>query len=91
MFAEGVANFYGVLSPDWQGRSPFVSKMLQMAAIVVDEKGSEAAAATVQCFEFECAYMGPEMNFRCDKPFAFVIHNRETKAAVFSGRVINPT
>ena len=55
--------------------------------IAVDEKGTEAAAATAVVGMTFC---GPEHEFRADRPFIFLIRDRVTGAILFMGRVLNP-
>ena len=48
MFSESMANFSGIIRNGTKDPAPklFVSQVIQKAFIVVDEKGTEAAAAT---------------------------------------------
>lgn len=66
-----------------------ISMVKQKSYIDVNEKGTEAAAATV--VEMELTSAGPEKTyFNADKPFLFVIMEKRTKSIVFIGRVAKP-
>ncbi len=66
-----------------------ISKVLQKTAIDVNEKGSEAAAVT--SVSFRVTSVGPNKNeFRVNRPFLFVISEKQTGAILFAGKVENP-
>jgi serine protease inhibitor len=56
--------------------------------IDVNEKGTEAAAATVVAIK-ELAMLGTE--FHVNRPFIFAITEKETGAILFIGRMVIPT
>ena len=58
------------------------------AFILVDERGTEAAAATAVTMERSIA--APPIEVRVDRPFIFLIRDRGTGAILFLGRVLNP-
>jgi len=80
---------------DFSGMSPdsnlYLSKALHKAFIEVDEKGTEAAAATAAIVSFTSA-PPPETPkvFRADRPFLYIIHHNATGAILFIGRVTVP-
>jgi serpin B len=57
--------------------------------INVDEKGTEAAAATAVVIE-PTSIVTPDHEFIADRPFLFLICDRVTGAILFLGRVMNP-
>jgi len=67
----------------------FISFVIHQAYVKVDEKGTEAAAATAVGMEFTA--IAPRNIFRADHPFIFLIQQNETGNILFMGRVINPT
>ena len=78
------ANFSGITGkPNLK-----IKKVIHQAYIKVDEKGSEAAAATAVVFKLKCIMM-PTV-FRADHPFIFFIIHNPTKTILFMGKVINP-
>jgi serpin B len=69
-----------------------VSEAYHKAFIEVDEKGTEAAAATAISMRAGSAMpTDAPKPFVCDHPFAFMIRDRKTDAILFMGRVTNPT
>jgi len=67
----------------------YIDKVIHQAYVEVDEKGTEAAAATAIMVGFGSA--GPRNMFRADHPFIFIIQERETGNILFLGRVVDPT
>ena len=85
MFVGGKADFSGM------GGAPgdlFVSKVIQKAFIEVNEKGSEAAAATAVVISSRSGRR--TKRFVCNHPFMFFIRDKLTEMVLFSGRVVNP-
>merc|ERR1712142_1264073 len=85
MFSESAADFSGITTVN----KLFVSFIVQKAFIEVDEKGSEAAAASAVGFSFESATPPPEP-FVADHPFIFFLRHKESGMLLFQGRVTNP-
>lgn len=87
-FSEAGAQFGG-MSPKPEGL--FIGVVLQKTFVAVDEKGTEAAAATVVTArkrKKSSADAGFEM--RCDRPFLFVIQDTQTGLVLFVGLVESP-
>jgi len=71
-----------------------IGDVLHKAFIAVDEKGTEAAAATVVIMEATGAAPDdkPEpVEVRVDRPFLFAIRDSQTGAILFLGRVLDPS
>lgn len=70
----------------------YISNAFHKAFIAVDEKGTEAAAATAVVMA-EGAGMppAPPVSFHVDRPFLFVLRDRVAGAVLFMGRVEDPT
>jgi len=66
-FVSGEADFSGIA----ESNDLFVGGIVHKAKIEVDEKGSEAAAATAMCLRRCCE--SPDMILRADRSFAFAI------------------
>uniref|UniRef100_A0A8C5YM59 Serpin family A member 11 n=1 Tax=Marmota marmota marmota TaxID=9994 RepID=A0A8C5YM59_MARMA len=64
-----------------------VSKALHKAVLTIDERGTEAAGATVM--GIMPVSLLPEVKF--DRPFLLVIYEHSTKSPLFVGKVVNPT
>lgn len=67
----------------------FISDILHEVFIAVDEKGTEAAAATAVVLLAMGAVVEPK-EVTLDRPFLFVIHETSTHAPLFIGRVAEP-
>lgn len=67
-----------------------VSKVVQQVFVAVDEKGTEAAAATAVLVQAVSLPM-PDAVVTVDRPFLFVIHDLEYGTPLFLGRVLDPT
>lgn len=68
-----------------------IDVVVHKAFVAVDEKGTEAAAATaVGMAEITSARPGAPPVFRADHPFLFLIRHRTTGALLFLGRVDDP-
>jgi serpin B len=78
-FQPGVADFSGI-NP---ARELHISDVKHKTFVEVNEEGTEAAAVT--SVEVGTVSMPPTM--RVDRPFVFVIHERNTGAVLFVGQV----
>jgi len=67
-----------------------IQNIFHKAFVAVDEKGTEAAAATAVDMSLE-AMMEPGVEFWVDRPFIFLIRHRETGAVLFAGRMLDPS
>jgi serpin B len=73
-----------------QGDDLFISAVVHEATITVDERGTEAAAATAVVASIVSAE--PEVReVRIDGSFAYLIRDDATGAVLFAGRVVDPT
>lgn len=70
-------------------RDLYISNVIHKAFVAVDEKGTEAAAATAVLMEAAGAMMS-EVSLTIDRPFIFVIRDLNTGQILFIGRVLNP-
>lgn len=69
----------------------FVSKIIQKAKIILDEKGTEAAAATAMIMACGCCLNPPPIpKVFADHPFMYLLRNSQTKTILFEGFVMNP-
>ena len=76
---------------DFSGIRPglFISRVLHKAVIEVNEKGSEAAGATVVVMKESAAMQPP--TFIADRPFLFMISEEETGSILFMGVLTDPS
>lgn len=87
------ADFSGISASRNPDDQLFISKVLHKAFVEVNEKGAEAAAATAVIMvpkeaKRETRPFIPE--FRADRPFLFLIRDRESDTILFLGRVTQP-
>jgi serpin B len=72
-----------------------IGSVIHQANIDVDEKGTEAAAATAVGMDTTGGCGGPEprvvKTLRFDEPFLFLLRDVQTGAILFMGRVVDPT
>ena len=67
-----------------------IGQVVHKTFLRIDEKGTEAAAATGIAIEVTSAPVTPPPTFRADHPFLFLIRDRETGAVLFLGRISRP-
>lgn len=70
------------------GPSARITKVVQKAAIEVDEEGIVAAAATALSMSDPSAT--PRARFMADHPFLFLLRHRPSGRVLFIGRVVDP-
>jgi serpin B len=80
----GAADFSGMDG----SRNLCIGAVVHKAFVSVDEEGTEAAAATAVVMLETAMVEGVEI--RVDRPFLFLIRDRDTSAILFLGRVLNP-
>jgi len=83
-FIPGVADFSGIDGT----HDLFINGIVHKAYVKVDEKGTEAAAATGVIIGVTSIEDSNE--FKADHPFIFLIQHKETGAVLFLGKVTNP-
>ncbi|MCC5930690.1 MAG: serpin family protein [Cyclobacteriaceae bacterium] len=67
-----------------------ISRILHQSFIEVNEKGSEAAAATIIEVGVTSMPVIPP-GLRADRPFAFFIREKHSNTILFSGKMLDPT
>jgi serine protease inhibitor len=90
--ANGGADFSGISASDNPNDQLWIGKVIHKTFIEVNEKGTEAAAATIISFAGgglpEMMPFDPE--FRADRPFIYLIRDNQTGAILFMGRMMIP-
>jgi serpin B len=83
-FEESEADFSGIA--ELSGQNLFISEVKHKTFVLVDEEGTEAAAATSVGVGVTSAPPAVEVN----RPFVFIIHERTSGVNLFMGKVKNP-
>ena len=80
--------FAGIASP-----APKLSRVLHRTMLVLDEEGTEAAAATATLMLAPASIVEEERSFvmRVDRPFALAVRHRGAGAVLFTAWVDDPT
>jgi len=85
------ADFTGMANPPSADDRLFISRVFHKAFVKVDEKGTEAAAASAVVMAVESAAAVPMAKFEADHPFVFMIRDNRTGLVLFMGRVADPS
>jgi serpin B len=87
------ADFTGIAAPRNPADRLVISDVFHKTFVKVDEKGTEAAAATAVVMQRAGAAPDPQRppEFRADHPFLFLVRDLRTGAILFLGRVTDPT
>ena len=98
--AMGMSDAFDASSADFSGMGvsgcpigegrPFIADVFHKAFVLVDEEGTEAAAASV-LLPISSSAPRPPIEFKVDRPFVFLIRDVETGAIIFVGRVMDPS
>jgi serpin B len=95
--AAGMTDAFNPKLADFSGmtgdRTVFVSRAIHQTFLDVDEKGTEAAAATAVMMTRSAIMRPPTPTpvFRADHPFLFFIRENSTGSILFMGRLATPT
>ena len=81
------ADFSGI----WEKKDVSIGNVVQKTFIKVDERGTEATAATGVVMHATSLQMGEPAEFRADRPFVFLIRDVKRGRVLFVGRVVDPT
>ena len=87
MFDDSKADFSGISGT----RDLYASSVMQKAFVEVNEKGSEAAAATMIGITAMRADYDMPKDFVCNRPFLFTIRDNLSGMVLFTGRVMDPS
>jgi serpin B len=86
-FKPGAADFSGITGT----RELAISAVVHKAFVEVEEKGTEAAAATGVVVSARAAVVAQQpVIFRADHPFFFLIRDTDTGTILFVGRLVRP-
>ncbi|MFZ6677174.1 serpin family protein [Undibacterium sp. Tian12W] len=85
-FDASKADFSGISG----NRELSISGVMHKAFINVDEKGTEAAAATGVLIGVTSINVTQPLKLTLDRPFLFMIRDRQTGLIIFMGKLMNP-
>jgi len=93
--AANGAQFDGMCTSSDPENKLYIGSVIHKAFVEVNEKGTEAAAATAVIMPAAAAFRRPVMvpftpTFRADRPFVFLIRDVKTGAVLFLGRLTSP-
>ncbi len=89
-FDRAKADFTGMGNPPNPDEHLAIDDALHKAFVKVDEKGTEAAAATGVMMAARGGPPDPPREIKVDRPFVFVITDKESGLVLFMGRVTEP-
>lgn len=86
----GITGLFGVEGLDGIGPNLVIDSAVHATKVVVDEEGTEAAAATAIGADTTSMPLQPDLVVHADRPFLYVVRDTDTGAALFVGRVMDP-
>ncbi len=90
----GMTDAFDASKADFSGmtgnRELFIGNVVHKAYVAVDEKGTEAAAATAVIMQAMSMPVMQRVQLVVDHPFIFVIRDLNSGQILFIGRVLNP-
>ncbi|HPH64587.1 MAG TPA: serpin family protein [Kofleriaceae bacterium] len=89
-FSDSKADFTGIGVPPNPTHRLYISEVFHKAFVKVNEKGTEAAAATAVVMAEGGGMPQPAPKFVADHPFLFMIVDQRTGMILFMGRVSDP-
>jgi serine protease inhibitor len=87
------ADFTGMCASKDPRLRLYITKVIHKAFVEVNEKGTEAAAATAVMMAVATSVRMTvpfTPTFQADRPFLFVIRDKKTSSILFMGRITNP-
>jgi serpin B len=90
-FDDQRADFTGLANPPDPADRLFITKVFHKGFVRVDEKGTEAAAATAVILGLRGLLPSLPRQLNADRPFLFLIRDNASGLIVFLGRVSDPS
>jgi serine protease inhibitor len=87
-FHPSLANFSNMVDLEALNENVYISEVYHSTFIEVDEKGTEAAAATAVEMKMESLALDP-LIIEFNRPFIFLIEEKETNTLLFMGQLQN--
>jgi serpin B len=90
-FNRDKADFTGIANPPSPAERLFITSVFHKAFVRVDEKGTEAAAASAVAMAKAGAAPAQPKEMKVDRPFLFFIRDHASGLVLFMGRVADPS
>jgi serpin B len=90
-FDRARADFTGIANPPNPGDGLFIAKVFHKGFVRIDEKGTEAAAATAVVMKSRSMADPPPRELKVNRPFLFLIRDNWSGLVLFLGRVSDPS
>ena len=90
MFYVFAADFSNIIEDPEQKNNIYFDKILHKAILEVNERGTEAAAASSTTFGVLSA-AGPKIKYKFDRPFLYTVMDKKYMFPLFVGRVVDPS
>ena len=91
VFDKEKANLRNIITEENMAENLYVAEAIHKAYIDLNEKGTKAAAVTYFGMDKNSAYIEAKYeNIEFNKPFMYIIRDKETKDIVFAGAVYTP-
>jgi serpin B len=90
-FDQARADFTGIADPPDPGDGLYIWRVYHKGFVRVDEKGTEAAAATAVVMRSRGMVRPPPSKLEVNRPFLFLIRDNASGLIVFLGRVSDPS
>jgi serpin B len=90
-FSQTSADCTGLADPPDPGDGLYIGRVYHKGFVRVDEKGTEAAAATAVTMALRCSFGEPPRQLKVDRPFLFLIRDNASGLVLFLGRVSDPS
>lgn len=90
-FDRARADFAGIANPPSPADRLVIGEVFHKAFVKVNEKGTEAAAATAVVMPRAGAAPAKPLEFKADRPFLYFIRDTASGLVLFMGRVADPS
>ena len=69
----------------------YLTNLVHQSAVEIDEDGAENSMTTIYIAMRRSAFVFDLPNvLKCNKPFLFFIHDRQTEEILYFGKIVNP-
>ncbi|CAF1335261.1 unnamed protein product [Didymodactylos carnosus] len=88
-FDDAKADFSGITEKDSADEDLVIENIVQSAIVVIDEDGVEAAAASLLLPRAKGFIH--RIEFKCDRPFFFFVHDQQSHTILHVGKYNEPS